>query len=271
MAGTSAGVTSAVIFGGFLCIGLFLLAIATAIILSLIPIYTSNHSQQGYGSEYTFDSLMLKLSYTNNSDTYNGTTIGNSSALSSACTTYFETLGYSNFAGCVVYNGQAWAPYNNSKTSRRRRRAPTTVGMYAIFTVRIFRTVACPSESDGNKTESSSSISACNLQGIKQCNKLVNDLLTTFAPWASTNAVILEVLNTEDSYDAISALPIYGVPRQIAAAVASDLSGVSGAVIGNLQRGCRYVGQRSIAYIDSVISSQTSSNTTTDVTTESTG
>jgi hypothetical protein len=37
------------------------------------------------------------------------------------------------------------------------------------------------------------------------------------------------------------------------------------------ERGCRYVGQRSIAYIDSVISSQTSSNTTTDVTTESTG
>jgi hypothetical protein len=108
--------------------------------------------------------------------------------------------------------------------------------MYAIFSVRIFRTVACPSESDTNKTENSSSISACNLQGIKQCNKLVNDLLTTFAPWASTNAVILEVLNTEDSYDAISALSIYGVPRQIAAAVASDLSGVSGAVIGNLRK-----------------------------------
>ncbi len=50
MAGTSAGVTSAVIFGGFLCIGLILFAIAAAIILSLIPIYTSNHSQLGYGS-----------------------------------------------------------------------------------------------------------------------------------------------------------------------------------------------------------------------------
>jgi hypothetical protein len=109
--------------------------------------------------------------------------------------------------------------------------------MYAIFSVRIFRTVACPSESDTNKTENSSSISACNLQGIKQCNKLVNDLLTTFAVWTSTNAVILEVLNhNEESYDAISALPIYGVPRQIATAVASDLSGVSAAVKGNLRK-----------------------------------
>ncbi len=134
-----------------------------------------------------------------------------------------------------MYNGQAWAPYNNSGNSRRRRRA-NLVGMYAIFSVRLFRTVACPSESDTNKTESSPSISACNRQGIEQCNKLVNDTASTFARWASTNAVILEVLNTEDSYDAISALSIYGVPRQIAAAVASDLSGVSGAVIGNLRK-----------------------------------
>jgi hypothetical protein len=50
MAGAGAGKTSAFIVAGFLCLGLVLFAIAAAIILSLIPIYTSNHGEQGYGS-----------------------------------------------------------------------------------------------------------------------------------------------------------------------------------------------------------------------------
>lgn len=47
--GKSAGATSGIIFGGFCCLGLILLAIAATVVLSLIGIYTSNHSQEGYG------------------------------------------------------------------------------------------------------------------------------------------------------------------------------------------------------------------------------
>jgi len=133
-----------------------------------------------------------------------------------------------------VYNGQAFGPYNTSTNSRRRRRS-TTVGMYAIFTVAVFRTVSCPSGSDGNKYENSSSISACNLKAIEQCNKLVNDLQSNFTTWVTTNAVLLEVFNIAESYDEISALPIYGIPRQIAASLASSL-GLSGTIRGNLRK-----------------------------------
>jgi hypothetical protein len=47
--GKSAGAASGVIFGGFCCLGLILTAIAATVVLSLIGIYTSNHSDQGYG------------------------------------------------------------------------------------------------------------------------------------------------------------------------------------------------------------------------------
>ena len=47
--GKGAGVTSGIIFGGFCCLGLILLAIAATVVLSLIGIYTPNHSEQGYG------------------------------------------------------------------------------------------------------------------------------------------------------------------------------------------------------------------------------
>ncbi len=49
MAGPGAGAVSTAVMGGFLCIGLFLVAIAATVILSLIPTFTSNHSQQPSG------------------------------------------------------------------------------------------------------------------------------------------------------------------------------------------------------------------------------
>ena len=47
--GKGAGGATGIIFGGFCCLGLILIAIAATVILSLIGIYTSNNSDQGYG------------------------------------------------------------------------------------------------------------------------------------------------------------------------------------------------------------------------------
>ena len=49
MASTGAGKTAGAVLAGFLCLGLFLFAIAATIILSLISIYTPNSSQAGFG------------------------------------------------------------------------------------------------------------------------------------------------------------------------------------------------------------------------------
>ena len=49
MAAAGTGKAAGLVIGGFLCLGLFMVAIAATIILSLISIYTSNTSVQGYG------------------------------------------------------------------------------------------------------------------------------------------------------------------------------------------------------------------------------
>ena len=49
MAAAGAGKTVGVVFGAFICLGLVLLAIAAAIILSLISTFTPNNSQQSNG------------------------------------------------------------------------------------------------------------------------------------------------------------------------------------------------------------------------------
>ncbi len=101
MAGAGAGTTSALIMGGFLCLGLVLVAIAATVILSLISIYTPNHGQTGYGEgnsvytkfiqsllnkikflEYRLDAMMLKFLYTNISGNFSGGSIASNTDLS---------------------------------------------------------------------------------------------------------------------------------------------------------------------------------------------
>jgi hypothetical protein len=270
MAGRGAGTTSAVIFGGFLCLGLVLFAIAAAIVLSLISIYTPNHGQQGYGSVYILDAFMLKFFYQNSSGLYyNNGTVANSTDLSQRCTTYFQSLGVKNFAGCLIFNGRAWGPNNVSSSARRRRRA-TTAGMYFIGTMDMFLTVGCPKTADYNATSSSSSVSYCVQQGLATCNSVVNNLLTTFALWTSTNTLILDILDTGGYYDAITITTIYGVPRTTAYAISNNLPGVSSGTKSQLQYGCRYGGELPISTINALLASQTAGSTGS-VTTQSTG
>jgi len=60
MAGPGASTVSAAVVGGFLCIGLFLLAIAAAIILSLIPTFTSTHTLQPAGEGNSIYTKFIK-------------------------------------------------------------------------------------------------------------------------------------------------------------------------------------------------------------------
>jgi hypothetical protein len=43
------GYASGIVMGGFLCIGVCLLVIASTFVLSLISLYIPNHSEQVYG------------------------------------------------------------------------------------------------------------------------------------------------------------------------------------------------------------------------------
>ena len=50
MAAKAAATGPAILFGGLLCIGLFLFAIAAAIVLSLIPTFTTSSDAEQYGA-----------------------------------------------------------------------------------------------------------------------------------------------------------------------------------------------------------------------------
>ncbi len=47
--GALGAATPGIIIGGLCCLGLLLLGIVTAIVISLIPVYTSNNAVEGYG------------------------------------------------------------------------------------------------------------------------------------------------------------------------------------------------------------------------------
>jgi len=251
-----------VIYGGFLCIGLFLLAIAAAVILSLIPTFTSNHSKEGFGSEYQCDSIMLKFLYENFTSQFSNGTVGNSTQLSDAATLELEVLGVKNVAGCILYNGRAWDAANTSDTSRRRRRQSQLVqaGMYYIGGLRVFRKTSCAKQGDRNKTENSTSLSTCVKKGIEEANSLVGDMGSIFLAWASTNRVLIEVADKTLAFQSIGVDRIHGVPRNLAVPIANNLPGVTEGTKGELQRGCRYVRSLSIDAITGILASETSSS-----------
>jgi hypothetical protein len=107
--------------------------------------------------------------------------------------------------------------------------------MYFIGKLSIYRTVSCPKVSDKNTTENSSSVSYCNKQAIAQCNSIVNDLLTAFALWTSTNTLLLDILDTAGYYEAVTINTIYAVPRPSAYKIATGF-GFSDGLKGELRK-----------------------------------
>jgi hypothetical protein len=267
----SAGATSGLILGGLLCLGLILFGIAATIVLSLIPAFTQNHGQQGYGSAYAFDALMLKFLYDNATYTFANGTVANSTDLSLRCIQQYARLGIKNFAGCILYNGKAFGP-NNASTSSRRRRAATQAGMYYISSGYMFTTTSCPSSADKNKTSNSTQLSSCVSQGLAACNLLLNATSSAaLSAWTSATSLVLEIYSTTDQlYHAVNVNNIYGAPPALANSLASSL-GVDNSTKASLQRGCRYVGSLPLSTIYGLLSSVTSSNITTDATTQPTG
>jgi hypothetical protein len=262
MAGPGAGAVSTAVVGGFFCIGLFLLAIAAAIILSLIPTFTSTHTLVPAGEEYRCDAMMLKMFYTNLTSNFSNSPIGISQALNTYCAEQLTNQGITYVAGCVLLNGLAWGPWNTSTNSRRRR--DVTVGLYTIFEGRIFFSNCCTRQADQNKTQNSSSITNCVQQRLGYANSLVNNngYSTSFNLWFPAPTFSLSILDSVPSgYHLVSPSQVYGVPRSKADSIGSTLA-VSNGVEGQLSAGCRYIGAVPLSTINSILASAASQTTT---------
>jgi len=254
--------TTGLIMGGFLCLGLIFVAIAAMVVLSLISLYPPNQSQPGFGEEYRVNALMLKSLYTNSSTAFSNSVMADNTQLSTLCTTTYVNSGQTNVAGCLVGNNTAYGPYNTSTSSRRRRQTLATVGLYTIGYARIFYTTSCPSRADRLKYANSSSISSCVSQRLAACNALFNNS-ATFTQWtpvpSSLTYYIVNAILT--GYIGVLVSAVFGIPTSTAATIAQSLN-LNATVISQIRAGCEYIGPLSLAQLYAILASQASQTTT---------
>lgn len=263
MAGAGTGKAAGLVIGGFLCLGLIMLAIAATIILSLISIYTSNDSQVGFGDEYRLNSVVLKAIFGNVSKSFINGTVADNPALSSLCGMVYRGQGAIRFAGCVAQNFRATK--GNTSLSSRRRRQNEPAGLYMLGQLRIFYSTACPRKADKSKFAGNSSLSTCVTQRLNQCNAIVN--ATNFTEWGPVpNGFTLSVVDTTLSgYVALGVQRLFAVPFAIARALVTPTSlapdSNSGPAIA-LGNGCQYIGPLSQAAIAAALAAQSTATTT---------
>jgi len=264
--GGSAGIASGLIVGGFLCLGLFLLAIAATVVLSLIGIYTSNSSQNTWGEEYQ-STLLMKVIYANTTYTFANGTVADSTTMSTLCgTMYRKTSSVKSFAACIMTNFYASGntSYNDSTTAKRRRRANVGVGTYGLGmagTGRYFYSRRCLGTATKGSYANSSSLNSCIKQRIAECNKLFNSTgtLTSWTPLP--NSFALSIVESKLSgYIPLSVSNLLSFPTSLGAIIAA-LLGFSPQTISEIASGCRYIGPISQADIATAVALQGTATT----------
>jgi hypothetical protein len=260
--GSAGGMTAGLIMGGFLCLGLFLLAIAATVVLSLISTFTSNTSSSGYGELYQLNALLLKSVYTNTTYTFKNGTVADSTALSSLCGTVYLALGAKSFAGCVASNFYAYSGANDSSTAKRRRRASNTAGLYMVGTIQLYYSSQCIKEKDKLKYSNSSSLSACVKNRLALCNNLYNST-TSFYQWQPlSDPFSLSVVDNGGlGYQPLTIQKLFAIPSYIALALCSSL-GLSSQTQSLIGAGCQYIGPLSQTAIAAALAAQSSETTT---------
>jgi len=256
MAGSGAGMMSGVIIGSFLCIGLLLLAVTATIVLSLISIYTSNNSQNGWGDEYQINNILLKLLHANATYVFNNGSVADASEIGTFCSSYYVANGATKFAGCVADNFYVEGPYNSSTTSKRRRRAATgTTGSLAYGRLRLFYSNRCTKSSDEFKYANSSKVSQCVLQRLDLCNKVFYSQTSQLTAAWFTSFLLSIFDSISSSYVPLTITEILTYPKSIGLSVASAL-GVPQSAMNDYDYGCQYIGPRSQDYIAAVLATQ---------------
>jgi hypothetical protein len=271
--GPSAGLTTGLIAGGFLCLGLVLLAIAATVVLSLIGIYTSNHSQQGYGEQYQINALLLKIIHVNGSYRFLNGSVADSTAFSTLCSSVYRTNGAAYFSACVLDNFYAFGPYNDSTANKRRRRATAQNGTVLVGRARVFFSTTCTSKTDRLKYNNATGLSKCASSRLALCNAIFNTSSTTsLTEWKPLpDPFALAVVDSNSvSYVVLTILRLFGFPTSIALSIANSL-GFNGTIISNINAGCQYIGPISQSNIAAAVAAQSTETTTAPATTAMVG
>ncbi|UJR33602.1 hypothetical protein I4U23_021039 [Adineta vaga] len=123
-------------------IGIFLIGV---LVVSLIPVFVSDQSQEAYGDVYRISSLTIKAIYTNVSVNFTGGAILSLSAMSRICTEIFRQKNIKDFYACVATNFTAYGPSNDTSgtTALRRRRNLDDTSVYQIGDILLLFSNTC--------------------------------------------------------------------------------------------------------------------------------
>jgi hypothetical protein len=267
--GPSTGLTTGLIMGGFLCLGLVLLAIAATVVLSLIGIYTSNHSQQGYGEQYQINALLLKIIHVNGSYRFLNGSVADSTAFSTLCSSIYRNNGAAYFSACVLDNFYAFGPYNDSTANKRRRRATGQNGTVIVGRARVFFSTTCASKKDRSKYDNATDLSKCAASRVAICNALFNTSSTTsLTEWKPLpDPFSLAAVDSNSvSYVVLTILRLFGFPTVIGLSIANSL-GLNATTISYINAGCQYIGTISQSNIAAIVAAQSTETTTAPATT----
>lgn len=133
-----------------------------------------------------------------------------------------------------MYNGKVFAPYNESTNSRRRRQA-TTSGMYYVSEGRIYFSDVCFGQNQQNKTDTSSGVANCIEKRLATCNSIINRIAGVLTPWTSVTPAVISATNSSGSASSAQINAVYGVPSNIAVALAQSL-GLPAGTIASLRK-----------------------------------
>ncbi|CAF1653290.1 unnamed protein product [Adineta ricciae] len=247
------GLTSGIALGAICCLGIILLLIASTVVLSLISLYTPDHSQEWYGEHYYIKAKVLDVQSADGSLNFTNGTVVDSAELSNLCGAQYRNQGAQYFVGCHATNFVAFGPYSNS--SRRRRRRTANRGFYEVGEIHLYYSTSCPPQTNRLASGNSDRFSNCIKRRLEICNKLRNDA----SSWLSSLGSLAQTIwpSGSSSSESITIKNITGLSNSNAIDIAGS-SNLSSIIQANIALGCQYRGPISHEDINAILSSQTS-------------
>ncbi|CAF1453621.1 unnamed protein product [Adineta steineri] len=261
------------VMGGLLCLSIMFFVVAAIIVLSLIPLYTANRGEIGYGEHYQIKTLVIKALGQNISFTANNATVTDSRDLSLLFTSIYQDHGVANLKGCIATNFHAFS--GNTSNFNRRRRREIEIGLYEIGELNIYYSTSCSHKNDESKYITNTSLSTCVKNRLIECNNLVNGSLNA-SDWTRFSNPFLQTITNNASNQSLAIVEaVVGFPFLTAQNLASIL--INTTDINNHIRkhifflistmnlfllffikvlGCQFIGQVSQQNIDTALASQ---------------
>ena len=107
--------------------------------------------------------------------------------------------------------------------------------MYYVSEGRVYFSDVCFGKSQQNKTDNSSNLATCVRKRLATCNSIINRIAGVLTLWTSVTPSTITATNSSGNSSDAQITTIYGVPSNIAVAIAQSL-GLPPGTIASLRK-----------------------------------